>query len=715
MSKNVEFPILPLPWEVVKWTCATVLSADVGVEVGAGRLCIYDEPGSFSHPRTSHQRRWQYCIQNCALSIHALVPLRCIPPYTWACRKAAYRSITGNAIKMDARDSNPMYTHDDINLHPVDAKNNAKPNPMYLQSTIEPNVKPGPTMDPNPMYSHNTINPYPMDTRNDVSPSPMYLETPVEPPNASPESTIRSDENDDIPCTQASGDAHRRGDGANFSPANNDDKHCLQPYAITHREEVAPTTSIASDDEDIPYAAAYLCQGDMPCNTASGDTQTELSSQNQPAAASNNTNDNLGIPSSNDVPNALFPNPMYVPNVHHRLACGCTRRRLCLAVLYAAVVLGSCILCGVFLWLRFDTSPPPLDTKYIDVLTSTVDTTSTTNAAAATTTDLTTTTHTTTTTATTTTTTSTSSSTTTTAAITFIPIKCSSSTPMLPGEESGDKTLKKITFGGLKWAIGVAVSADNEIFVPEFTDRRVKVFSIKGAYLRLFPTVLPNENRKIKPLGVAVGKEPGYLWVVGLNLYNYVVQYGKKGQPIKMFAIRSLGTRGSKFPVIAIDARNNKVIVAKGNTVIMFNLDGSLYRSFNAISTSMQVGIGGVTSDCDGNILITLVHGYKTVMIMMYSHSGDKLFETIVGRGKELHYTGGICLDTLGRIIVVNIVNNRVDMFTSRGEFLRTIAHVEDPWGVALGPGGDLVVTSNPLRSYKTVTVTVFPRHMVLS
>ncbi|KAI8497021.1 hypothetical protein Bbelb_249700 [Branchiostoma belcheri] len=69
----------------------------------------------------------------------------------------------------------------------------------------------------------------------------------------------------------------------------------------------------------------------------------------------------------------------------------------------------------------------------------------------------------------------------------------------------------------------------------------------------------------------------------------------------------------------------------------------------------------------------------------------------------------GVCVDASGRIIVANKDNNRVDMFTTWGRFVRTIADIKGPFGIALGPDGDLVVTS-PWNN----SVSIVPRHMVL-
>eukprot|EP00058_Branchiostoma_floridae_P010078 XP_002595566.1 hypothetical protein BRAFLDRAFT_64644 [Branchiostoma floridae] len=64
----------------------------------------------------------------------------------------------------------------------------------------------------------------------------------------------------------------------------------------------------------------------------------------------------------------------------------------------------------------------------------------------------------------------------------------------------------------------------------------------------------------------------------------------------------------------------------------------------------------------------------------------------------------GVLVDTLGQIVVANEGTGRVDMFTSEGEFVRTVVNTRFPAGIALGPHGHLVVT-NRIDN----TVTIFP------
>ncbi|KAI8483408.1 hypothetical protein Bbelb_388710 [Branchiostoma belcheri] len=565
--------------------------------------------------------------------------------------------------RTQARDPNPMYTHESVNPYAIHAENKVFPNPMYLQSTTEVSnashgsaFKPSEpyqeiervsnsrtqAMDSNPMCTHNATTPYPLHPENDANPDPVYThpqEPPMEPSNASPGSAFMSSmPSGDIPCNLTSADTHHEDD-------------------------------------------ANMCQDNLECNAPLSDTQPKLPSQDLPSAAPNDINDVLSNPLSNinDVLNALNPNPIYVPNAQNSAACG-----------------GSSV--SAFSAVS-NTSQRQVTQKWRDDhrcgdgyttgdgRTAECDPDST--------------------------------------------IPCCSSgnwcgntaehcycagCVYYHNTDSGDRKLENvITIRGngkepIMMANGVAVSADDEIFVTTF--KGVRVFSINGNYLRLFQTALPGENVFIVPFDVAIGIQPGHLWVVGSILKSgareghvQVVTYSRIGQSMKKFDVGF--TRPSSLPSIAIDVRNNKIIVGQGNTVKMFDPDGFLYRSFKASSGS-EGGIGGVISDSEGNILLTFFKStFKAVA--MYSHSGVKIFE-FAGRDKgQMYNFYGISWDKLGNIIVADNRNNRVDMFTNHGVFVRTIANIRDPSGIAIGPDGEMVVTSSEFES----TVTIFPRHMV--
>ncbi|KAI8502747.1 hypothetical protein Bbelb_194490 [Branchiostoma belcheri] len=276
--------------------------------------------------------------------------------------------------------------------------------------------------------------------------------------------------------------------------------------------------------------------------------------------------------------------------------------------------------------------------------------------------------------------------------------------------------MEKMTFGvnlressRFLGTLGVVVSPDNEIFVAVITNQ-IRAYSMNGVLLRLFSTVVPGEYGTFSPTDVTVDRE-GSLWVAGSTPYRdqaanassmiHVVKYDKDGKPLTKFEKLPGGLLS--LPYIAIDMRYNNIIVAYGNEIKAFEPSGRLLHSFE--EKGVDRVIKGVASDTEGNVLITLFHGVK-----VYNQSGVKMFEFgDYGRGTgQLNGLRHICVDTEGRIMVANEENGRVDMFTNRGKFVRTVVNISNPWGIALGPDGQLVVTSS-----KDNTVTIFPRDLV--
>eukprot|EP00058_Branchiostoma_floridae_P011902 XP_002597390.1 hypothetical protein BRAFLDRAFT_69331 [Branchiostoma floridae] len=483
-------------------------------------------------------------------------------------------------------------------------------------------------------------------------------------------------DNDDNPDIQQYHVTNEEANGAADMPANSDTNASIQPYAVKYQEhedigddgphpradgvtgENGQPASISTDDVDIkPYAAAYMDQDDTDSDIVA-----------DPSSNDSNPSDHVSHDRKR-VPNALQPNPMYVPNVQHGAVC--ERHRMCSSVT-AVTVLVFCVGGGLFLWPAHSTdSPSP---------TATMPSTST-----------------------------------------LVLTGCCSSVPTPPAVSNSSqceflaanrtrrRKMQTITFGERgrepgKFEInyGVAVSADNEIFVTDLFNRRVQIFSMNGTYLRLFPTAVPGERRIMYPFSVAIDVEPGYLWVVGSRAPYlpdaHAIQYSKYGLPIKKFDLRFMSL--NPHPSIAIDVRNNDVIVGEGDTMMMFQPNGSPFRSFEVLKNRKWSGekIGGVASDRGGNILLT--DSYKAVRV--YNRLGDKILEFgKFGRDEDqLVVPHGVCVDQLGRIIVANWGKNRVDMFTSRGEFVRTVASIENPWGVTIGPDGQLVSLHSDVVSW---------------
>ncbi|XP_019616909.1 PREDICTED: RING finger protein nhl-1-like [Branchiostoma belcheri] len=248
---------------------------------------------------------------------------------------------------------------------------------------------------------------------------------------------------------------------------------------------------------------------------------------------------------------------------------------------------------------------------------------------------------------------------------------------------------------------GVVVSEDNEIFVSDLDKKRIDVYSMNGTHLRHFLTELPGGNgQKMLPYDVAMDGQ-GHLWVPVLKRYRdsdgYVVQYSQDGQPLSKFAFQSFS---SGYPHIDFDVRTNNIILVNDSQIVMFHPNGTMCRTFGN-EGGQKMRLQYAASDKDGNIFVTEL---LDSVVQVYHPSGHRLFGGYGSGEGKLDFPRGIRVDTAGHVFVANEGSGRVDVFTSRGEFLLTAAEITKPWNLAVGPTGQLVVT-------KAVdnTITIFP------
>eukprot|EP00058_Branchiostoma_floridae_P001693 XP_002587181.1 hypothetical protein BRAFLDRAFT_102066 [Branchiostoma floridae] len=283
-------------------------------------------------------------------------------------------------------------------------------------------------------------------------------------------------------------------------------------------------------------------------------------------------------------------------------------------------------------------------------------------------------------------------------------------TPTLPTasdwsepQENYEKELGKITFGGygtetgkFRSNFGVAVSNENEIFVTDWYNQRIQVFGMDGDLRRIFPTnVAEDDTAKILPTDVTLDGN-GFLWAVGqkepLTTEASVVQYRKDGLPVTKFDITLKSSQARAK--IAVDISNGNIIVGENNEIMIFQPNGSLFIRFS----ERILKIGGIALDGKGNILVT----DSLSNIIVYNQTGYSMLKirTYEYGKRENFIPCGICMDTKGKghILVADCKNGGVEMFTVRGEFVRTIVketlpNAKSPVAIALGPGGQLVVT----------------------
>ncbi|CAH1244233.1 TRIM3 [Branchiostoma lanceolatum] len=222
----------------------------------------------------------------------------------------------------------------------------------------------------------------------------------------------------------------------------------------------------------------------------------------------------------------------------------------------------------------------------------------------------------------------------------------------------------------------------------------------------------PNCRQQVDLSPQGVADREGNLWMVGRVEYEdeFAVQFNRHGRMLRKFKLQ--GTKWMRG--IAVDTRRNHILItqttgdkkgSKHGEVLVFRPDGTLVRTvgrdcswrgwFASLFWQQTIPMKHphfVTVDGDGRILVT---DADSRCVFVYKENGQFLFQ-FGGDGSgegQLKDPRGICTDRADNIIVADRGNSRVDMFDKTGRFLKHIATGMSPWGVAMGPQGQLIVT----------------------
>ncbi|XP_019640433.1 PREDICTED: brain tumor protein-like, partial [Branchiostoma belcheri] len=240
----------------------------------------------------------------------------------------------------------------------------------------------------------------------------------------------------------------------------------------------------------------------------------------------------------------------------------------------------------------------------------------------------------------------------------------------------------------------VAVSPCNEIFLADTYNRQVQVFSMKGVYLRRFPTVTSGENSEtLKPHDISIDGE-GHVWVVGNadRMSGFIVRYTKLGSHLT--TLRATFSNNS-FSGMTVDTLRNLVVATEYwwgyGEVKLLHFNGTVEHKFRVQQGSGYPGLVAVGRE--GNLFVSdsmgdaRVHVYNNRSQYLYSFGCDDIDE---GQA-EIDEVMGICTDGSGNVLLLRI-GGAVDMFTEDGRYVRRVV-TSRAGGVAVAPGGQLVVT----------------------
>jgi DNA-binding beta-propeller fold protein YncE len=210
---------------------------------------------------------------------------------------------------------------------------------------------------------------------------------------------------------------------------------------------------------------------------------------------------------------------------------------------------------------------------------------------------------------------------------------------------------------------GIAVDADDNIYVADGSGAAVVVFDKEGNYLRTIG-IFRGESRFESPGGLAIDRKSGTLYVLDPGASELLL-FDLEGK-----LISRVGRRSEDGVVLIhpseIAASENKIVVLDdfGARVQTFDLQLRLLSSFRVKPRVEKPSVGEVGLSLDSAGMIYLgnlfpdkiaVFNQSGVLVSLFGHSGTSM--------QEFKMPSGMWIDSTDRIYVADTDNSRVQVF----------------------------------------------------
>lgn len=211
----------------------------------------------------------------------------------------------------------------------------------------------------------------------------------------------------------------------------------------------------------------------------------------------------------------------------------------------------------------------------------------------------------------------------------------------ISGPEGGD---------ALAQPVGVAVTADELVFVVDAKDRVVRSYHADGRYRFSFNTIVSDKGSALGlPARVTIGPD-GNVWVTDRRLGSIFVFDPDDGSFVREF-----------IP-------NSDVVDTWRPIALAFNADGDLYVADLGLNKLHRI----VAFDRDGNEIARWGSTVQTTHITQAPGG--------------FYYPNGIAFSANGDVFVTDMSNHRVQIFTATGEYKYLVATSGSPLGIVIDP-----------------------------
>ena len=224
---------------------------------------------------------------------------------------------------------------------------------------------------------------------------------------------------------------------------------------------------------------------------------------------------------------------------------------------------------------------------------------------------------------------------------------------------------------GVKYPRQIAFATTGEMVVGGWDANCVTVFDSSYKCLRTFGNVRSDENRLIKPKGVAISSDN----IMFVTSNHCVKKFTLEGQFIASVGSQGSGTLQFNVPcAIACNHTSNRVYVCDthNSRIAILNHDLTFHDSFG--SKGMEITQlhrpEGIAVDNKGNVFVA---DYSNHRIQIYDESGHYL-SSITGTipGQNLHGPHSVSVGPDDCVYVVEHDANRVSVFDDNGTYIKS-------------------------------------------
>ncbi len=258
--------------------------------------------------------------------------------------------------------------------------------------------------------------------------------------------------------------------------------------------------------------------------------------------------------------------------------------------------------------------------------------------------------------------------------------------------------------------MGIAIDAEDNVWVVDNGNGRVQGFSPEGEYLSQFGSSGSEEGQLSEPWGLSIDSE-GRFFVTDAG--NDRVQVFAGGEFVDSVAPSPSGGQVCAPADNAVDSEGNVWVAdTENNRIQEFDPEAEFVRQFG----SKGSGAGefneplGVATDSEGHVFVADRGNNR---IQKFDSEGKYMssFGSLGSGNGQLYYPSAIAIDSEGDPWVADAGNNRVQRFKPNGEFVSKFGSTGSgngqffhPSAIAIDSGGDVWVAdagNNRVQQFK--------------